>query len=190
MAELANEGVFNEENNSVTAKFVSSLNSVKDTFANIAANKTHIENYMIISDAVANEKNPGGEVWCTADGVTWEAITKNGFNIPKEPAQKISAILSYIEKHKKAFAVLYADTSSGQIREELRRCYKEYLPPCLSEIFNGKWFTTQNVALASVSGLLEIIECWLRSDCAESVGSITGLIMRAHKCLYAEFANG
>ena len=79
-AKLANEGVFNEENNSITKKFVSSLNSVKDTFASIAANKTHIENYMIISDTVANEKNPGGEVWCTADGVTWEAITKNGFN--------------------------------------------------------------------------------------------------------------
>ena len=132
----------------------------------------------ILSDAIES-------IVCESIG-----LYRNADNIPKEPAQRINAILSYIEKHKKAFAVLYADTSSGQIREELRRCYKEYLPPCLSEIFNGKWFTTQNVALACVSGLLEIIECWLRSDCAESVDSITGLIMRAHKCLYAEFANG
>ena len=35
---------------------------------------------MIISETVANEKNPGGEVWCTSDGINWEPITRNGFN--------------------------------------------------------------------------------------------------------------
>lgn len=61
-------------------ELLDSVNSAKEIFDTISANRTHIENYMIISDTVAKEKNPGGEVWCTADGINWEAITRNGFN--------------------------------------------------------------------------------------------------------------
>ena len=59
---------------------IKAIEDVKAAMEKIVENKTHIENYMIISDTVANEKNPGGEVWCTADGVNWEPITRNGFN--------------------------------------------------------------------------------------------------------------
>lgn len=77
---LVNSGVLNESNNKVTKTIVDGINSIRDPFVKIAENKTHIENYMIISNTVANEKNPGGEVWCTADGITWEPITRNGFD--------------------------------------------------------------------------------------------------------------
>lgn len=77
---LVNKGFFTQENSEIIRNLIDSLNTVKDAMEKISANKTHIENYMIISDTVAKEKNPGGEVWCTADGVNWEAITKNGFN--------------------------------------------------------------------------------------------------------------
>lgn len=77
---LANKGLINESNSKAVKTIVDSINKVKDPFVQISENKTHIENYMIISDTVANEKNPGGEVWCTADGINWEPITRNGFN--------------------------------------------------------------------------------------------------------------
>ena len=77
---LVGKGYFTAENSEATVKIINSLTDVKAAMEKIAANKTHIENYMIISDTVANEKNPGGEVWCTADGVNWEPITRNGFN--------------------------------------------------------------------------------------------------------------
>lgn len=80
LLKLLNSGILNEENSKLIKGVADSIRAIQEPIANIAANKTHIENYMIISDTVANEKNPGGEVWCTADGVTWEAITKNGFN--------------------------------------------------------------------------------------------------------------
>lgn len=57
-----------------------SFKAVKEAITMIAENKDHLESYLIISETVAKEKNPGGEVWCTADGVNWEPITRNGFN--------------------------------------------------------------------------------------------------------------
>ena len=71
-------GIFAES--ASAKKMVESISSVKSAVLMIAENKEHIENYMIISDTVAKEKNPGGEVWCTEDGINWEPITRNGFN--------------------------------------------------------------------------------------------------------------
>ena len=77
-ASLIGNGLFSDS--AAAQDMLSKINAVKDAFALIAENKEHIENYMIISETVANEKNPGGEVWCTADGINWEPITRNGFN--------------------------------------------------------------------------------------------------------------
>lgn len=77
---LINSGYFNPENCEIAQTAVDCINKLNEPFAYIAENKTHIENYMTISDVCANHTTPGGEVWCTENGVDWEPITVNGFN--------------------------------------------------------------------------------------------------------------
>lgn len=75
---MINSGVLADT--AAAKQLAESINSIKNVFNMISENKEHIESYMIISETVANEKNPGGEVWCTSDGINWEPITRNGFN--------------------------------------------------------------------------------------------------------------
>lgn len=75
-----NEGYYNPENCEAAKAAVDYINQLNKPFQYIAENKTHIENYMLISDVCANHTSPGGEVWCTENGVDWEPITINGFN--------------------------------------------------------------------------------------------------------------
>lgn len=74
-----NEGYYNPENCAAAKAAVEFLNLLNKPFKYIAENKTHIENYMLISDVCANHTTPGGEVWCTENGIDWEPITVDGF---------------------------------------------------------------------------------------------------------------
>lgn len=74
-----NEGYYNPENCAAAKAAVEFINLINKPFQYIAENKTHIENYMLISDVCANHTTPGGEVWCTENGIDWEPITVDGF---------------------------------------------------------------------------------------------------------------
>lgn len=74
-----NEGYYNPENCEAAKAAVDFINLINKPFKYIADNKTHIENYMLISDVCANHTTPGGEVWCTENGIDWEPITVDGF---------------------------------------------------------------------------------------------------------------
>lgn len=73
-------GIFNSKNCQKTRDLIAMLQSLKESLASIVDNREHIENYMLISDACANYKTPGGDLWCSEDGVEWECITDNGFD--------------------------------------------------------------------------------------------------------------
>lgn len=79
LTELIERGYFNSENCEIAQTAVDCINKLNEPFAYIAENKTHIENYMTISNVCANHETPGGEVWCTENGVDWEPITVDGF---------------------------------------------------------------------------------------------------------------
>ena len=74
-----NEGYYNPENCAAAKAAVEFINLINKPFQYISENKTHIENYMLISDVCANHTTPGGEVWCTENGIDWEPITVDGF---------------------------------------------------------------------------------------------------------------
>lgn len=76
---LINEGYYNPENCAAAKAAVEFINLINKPFQYISENKTHIENYMLISDVCANHTTPGGEVWCTENGIDWEPITVDGF---------------------------------------------------------------------------------------------------------------
>lgn len=74
-----NEGKYNPENCAAAKAAVDFIDALNKPFQYISENKTHIENYMLISDVCANHTTPGGEVWCTENGIDWEPITVDGF---------------------------------------------------------------------------------------------------------------
>lgn len=74
-----NEGKYNPENCAAAKAAVDFIDALNKPFRYISENKTHIENYMLISDVCANHTTPGGEVWCTENGIDWEPITVDGF---------------------------------------------------------------------------------------------------------------
>lgn len=79
ITEMINSGCLNSENCEKAQAAVDCINALNEPFAYIVENKTHIENYMLISDVCAEHTSPGGEVWCTENGVDWEPITIDGF---------------------------------------------------------------------------------------------------------------